>query len=119
MSADRLDVLLVDDDEDVLVGVEELLARRHAVRAVLDFRAAIAALATRVPDVIVCDLDLAPYRGDALLQLVAREHPQVRRVLYTASLSADDGAFDEVAHAVVIKPGTVRELYAAIEGDGE
>jgi DNA-binding NtrC family response regulator len=117
MSAKRLDVLLVDDDEDVLIATQALLERVHNVRAVGSFREALDELIRQVPDAIVCDLELAPYRGDALLAMVAREHPQVRRVLYTGSGLPDDPTLEGIAHRIVIKPGTFAELLASILGD--
>jgi DNA-binding NtrC family response regulator len=118
MSGKRLDVLLVDDDEDVLLATAALISQNHEVRAVSGLREAMYALVARVPDAIVCDLDLDPFRGDALLALIAREHPEVRRVLYTGSRRAVGGSsFDDVAHRVLLKPASLSELLAAITGD--
>jgi DNA-binding NtrC family response regulator len=113
----RLDVLLVDDDEDVLGPTAELLRTRHEVRVANGLREAVDQLVRRVPDTIVCDFDLPPYRGDVLLGLVAREHPEVRRVLYTASpLPATTVRFD-CAHSVLVKPASASALFAAVSGE--
>jgi DNA-binding NtrC family response regulator len=113
----RMDVLLVDDDEEVRGPIADLLRIDHDVRTAVGLREAVGELVSKVPDAIVCELDLQPYRGDVLLSLVAREHPSVRRVLYTFWPPPRDNCLGDVAHKVLIKPGTLEELLAAIAGD--
>jgi len=113
----RLDVLVVDDDDDVRGPTADLLRTRHHVRVANGLREAVDQLVRQVPDAIVCDFDLPPYRGDVLLGLVAREHPEVRRVLYTASpIEPTEVRFD-CAHSVLIKPASARALFAAVAGE--
>jgi DNA-binding NtrC family response regulator len=119
MAARRLDVLLVDDDEQVRGPVAELLSVRHEVRVASGLRDAVDQLVKRVPDAIICDFDLPPYRGDVFLALVAREHPEVRRVLYTGSLPSAVDCMTGVAHAVLTKPSTLAQLLAAIDDYNE
>jgi DNA-binding NtrC family response regulator len=113
----RMDVLLVDDDEEVLRANAELLQTMHDVRAVNGFREAMRELVRRVPDAVISDLELPPYRGDAFLQIVARSYPGVRRVLYTGSLAVEYARLKGVAHKVLLKPASLSELLAAIGGD--
>jgi DNA-binding NtrC family response regulator len=113
----RLDVLLVDDDHEVLGPTADLLRTRHDVRVANGLREAVDQLVRRVPDAIVCDFDLPPYRGDVLLGLVAREHPEVRRILYTASPLPDEGVRFDCAHSVLVKPATANALFAAVSGE--
>jgi DNA-binding NtrC family response regulator len=111
----RLNVLLVDDDPEVLRVTSWMLSARHDVRSVAGFREAMHELHERMPDAIVCDLELEPYRGDVFLSMVAREFPEVRRVLYTTALPS--GALQRVAHRILFKPSTFEELDEAITGD--
>lgn len=48
----------------------------------MGLRDAVHELARKVPDVIICAFDMPPYRGDALLDMIASEHPEVRRILF-------------------------------------
>ncbi len=112
----RLDVLLVNEDRSVCEPLAAQLGQRHEVRVAVGLRAAINELVQRAPDAIVCDLDLTPYSGDALLAMVARELPQVRRVLYTGPLDPGD-SFADVAHVTLPRQASLGELLAAIAGD--
>src|SRR4051812_21626746 len=98
----RLDVLLVGDDEGILESIGDLLRLRHEARVADGLREAVGHLVNKVPDAIICDLDLPPFRGDVLLSMVAREHPEVRRVLYTGSADLEMcGCLAAVAHVVL------------------
>jgi DNA-binding NtrC family response regulator len=114
----RLNVLYIEDDADSAAGVGEVLSMFHDVRVASGLREAVSMLAAAEPDVVLCDLDLGPYRGDVLLELVAREYPKVRRVLFTGSMPDDyvDVIARDLAHAVITKPGDLDELLRAIEG---
>jgi DNA-binding NtrC family response regulator len=116
MSDRRRYVLIVDDEPDVAMSVGELVAMEHEVRVVFGVREAIVEIAQRVPDVVVSDFDMPPFRGDALLHLVARECPQVRRILYTGSPPTmhEDLIDQGIAHAVLRKPSSAAELLEAI-----
>ena len=112
-----LDVLVVDDDVEEACVVARLLRARHSVRIAVGLRDAVHAIAQRVPDVIVCAHEMPPYRGDAFLAMIASEHPEVRRVLFSrsAEVALVDG--DAVVHAIVHKPVDAAKLLAAIASD--
>jgi hypothetical protein len=110
----RLDVLVVDDDVGTLQAAGRSLAVRHAVRQVIGLRLAVDEVVRRVPDALVAAYDLTPYRGDALLAMIAREHPQVLRVLLAPALTA---VLDGAAHHVLTAPYQLGELLAALGGD--
>jgi len=112
-----LDVLIVDDDIEEACVVARLLRAKHSVRIAVGLRDAVHAIAQRVPDVIVCAHEMPPYRGDALLAMIASEHPEVRRVLFSRSAEATVVDGDDVVHAVVRKPVNAAELLAAIVSD--
>lgn len=92
-----------------------LLRERHLVRIAIGLRDAVHEIARRVPDVVVCALDMPPFCGDALLSMVASEHPSVRRIL----LGAPDvrPITPDAAHAVVTRPLQPSALLAAIQDD--
>jgi DNA-binding NtrC family response regulator len=111
-----LDVLIVDDDVDQACGLARLLRSRHFVRIAVGLREAVHAVAHKVPDAIVCALDMPPYRGDALLAMVAREHPEVRRILYGRG-SQVALVRDDAAHVLVDGPHDAAAILAAIAED--
>ncbi|HEX8952589.1 MAG TPA: hypothetical protein VF945_12125 [Polyangia bacterium] len=112
----RKDVLLVNRDGLVCEALATALRERHDVRVSRGFRDAVGKIVWRPPDVIVCDVDLSPDRGDLLLAMVARELPRVRRVLYTNLLGAAR-AFAGVAHVTLPRRATLAELLEAIGGE--
>lgn len=112
-----LDVLVVDDDVEEACVVARLLRARHSVRIAVGLRDAVHAIAQRVPDVIVCAHEMPPYRGDALLAMIASEHPAVRRVLFSRSAEAALVDGNDIVHAVVHKPVDAAKLLAAIVSD--
>jgi DNA-binding NtrC family response regulator len=114
--AKRLDILVVNDSESAGREIAEHLRARHAVRIARGLRDAVDELVRRVPDAIVCDFELPPYRGDVLLSLVAREHPHVRRVLYVAAAPTADCL--DVAHVTLVAGTSFADLLAAL-GDGD
>jgi DNA-binding NtrC family response regulator len=111
-----LDVLIVDDDVEKACSLARLLRSRHFVRIAVGLREAVHAVAYKVPDAIVCALDMPPYRGDALLAMVAREHPEVRRVLYGQGPQVSLARYD-AAHAIVDGAHDAAKLLAAIADD--
>jgi response regulator RpfG family c-di-GMP phosphodiesterase len=117
-----LDVLVVDDDVADACAVARVLRQRHLVRIAVGLRDAVHEVAKRVPDVIIAAFEMPPYRGDALLAMVAREHPHVRRILFKHSrrgravLAAP--LSDDAAHTVLHDPLEPSLLLAAL-GDTE
>src|SRR5262249_15664579 len=108
-----LDVLLVSDCEKSCHAITYLLAPRFCVRIAIGLKAAVGELGLQVPDAIVCKLELTPYRGDALLSLVAREHPGVRRIL----CAADPGSqfVRDSAHVTLSPDDGIEALLAALD----
>jgi response regulator RpfG family c-di-GMP phosphodiesterase len=113
--ARRLDVLVVNDGMETGGAMVELLRMRAEVRVAHGLRRAVDELVRRVPDAIVCDQHLPPYRGDVLLAFVAREHPQVRRVLCLRSAEEELDCLVDAAHITLTAP-RADELLTAIVG---
>ena len=110
----RMNVLVVNHDEVVAELLGEALRPWHDVRIAHGLREAIEELAHALPDVIVCDQDLSPFCGDVLLAMIAREHPDVRRVLCVERVGG--GEFQNVAHDTVPRRAGIDRLLAAIRG---
>ncbi|MGZ3426218.1 MAG: response regulator [Polyangia bacterium] len=110
-----LDVLVVDDDVEEACAMARLLRQRHLVRIAVGLREAVHEIAKKVPDVVICAHEMPPYRGDALLAMIAREHPHVRRVLFSR-IPVGSFISDDAVHAVVAKPVDPAMLLAAVGG---
>jgi DNA-binding NtrC family response regulator len=109
-----LDVLVVDDDVEEACAVARVLRSKHFVRIAVGLRDAVHAIAWRVPDVIICAHEMPPYRGDALLAMIASEHPDVRRVLFNRGPGAAHVG-SSAAHAILAKPVDPVALLAAVD----
>jgi two-component system response regulator MtrA len=118
MTPAPLDVLIVEDDD----GLREILklhisGQGWPARAVGDGKAALAACAERLPDVVILDVMLPGISGiDVCLALRAQHHPSPAVLMLTARdaeadvvLGLDSGADDYVA-----KPVRPKELIARV-----
>lgn len=104
-------MLVVDDDVVHASALAKMLRTRYVVRIAVGLRDAVHQIAARVPHAIVCAYEMPPFRGDALLAMIAREHPEVRRVLF--SRHPIRAAVDAV-HATLSRPVEPHALLAAI-----
>lgn len=112
-------LLLVDDDPIVLRAIRRLLLGARPgweIDMAESGDAALQLLGTRTYDVVVTDLHMPRVDGVALLQRLKTEQPSVMRVIHSShveSLSRDQ--LEELAHAVVNKPGRPDELVLVLE----
>jgi two-component system C4-dicarboxylate transport response regulator DctD len=106
-------VLLVDDDRDVLEALGDWLRLEHDVQLAGGFPEAMAALLEGpLPDVVITDYDMPPYRGTDLLAIVAGRFPGIGRVLHTAS--DFDRREARVAHYILRKGCELRDFIDVI-----
>ncbi|CAN5293242.1 response regulator transcription factor [soil metagenome] len=84
---DALRLVLVDDHEMVLHGLSAMLAHFADEVAVVatatTYDAALAAVATHTPDVLLCDVRLGRESGLDLCRVVVAQHPTTKVVLLT------------------------------------
>lgn len=112
-------VLLVDDDPIVLRALRRLLLATRPgweIDMAESGAAALLLLETKTYDVVVTDLHMPVLDGIALLTRLKAEHPTVMRVIHSShieSLSPDQ--CQELAHAVLPKPGRPDELVVVLE----
>jgi DNA-binding NarL/FixJ family response regulator len=103
-------VFLVDDHRLVLSGVRSELADAvEVVGEASDVESAIEGIRSVVPDVVLLDVHFPGGGGLAVLEAVARTHPQVRFL----ALSVSDAAEDVIA---VIRAGARGYVTKAISG---
>ena len=131
MSVAQVTVLVVEDHDFQRRTILQILANLGAgdLLEAADGEAALTLLeAGKVPDVIVCDLDLPGMDGAELVKRIAASHPQVG-VVFASGLddeviAAADRDTREAGVRVLgalRKPLTARTLFAAIDeyGAGE
>ena len=112
-------VLLVDDDPIVLRALRRLLLGARPgweIDMAESAEAALVLLESKTYDVVVTDLHMPVLDGLALLNRLKTEQPSLMRVIHSShveSLSPDET--QEVAHAVLAKPGRPDELVVVLE----
>ena len=112
-------ILLVDDDPIVLRALRRLLLGARPgweIDMAESGRAALSLVESKTYDVVVTDLHMPALDGVALLGRLKTEQPNVMRVIHSShveSLAPDQA--QELAHAVLAKPGRPDELVVALE----
>lgn len=112
-------ILLVDDDPIVLRALRRLLLGSRPgweIEMAESVEAAFVRLGTGIYDVAVTDLHMPVLDGLSFLRRLKTEHPTVMRVIHSShveSLSPDQA--QELAHAVLSKPGRPEELAVVLE----
>jgi len=116
---DRPCILLADDNADMRDYVRRLLVPRYDVKVAADGEIALAAIADRMPDLLLADVMMPRLDG---LQLLARLRADPRTsMLPVILLSARAGEESRVegmrsgADDYLIKPFSARELLARVE----
>jgi len=112
-------VLFVDDEIDVLEGLENRL-RKHAgrwqMRFALGSDAAIRELRREAVDVVVSDMRMPGMDGGQLLDWVRERHPETVRILLSGATGPDGTLMlMPVAHQLLTKPCDSELLERAIE----
>lgn len=107
-------VLLIDDDPDVRESLRRMIALEHEVDAVGSVDRAMALLADRSYELVVCDMVMPGRSGLGFLEDVARRWPELpkRVVLMTgAMLDVDQIAlFAALGVQIVQKPIGLRDF---------
>ncbi|EPR41590.1 response regulator receiver protein [Desulfovibrio sp. X2] len=123
---DAVDVLLVDDEEEALALYGKRLARRGmSPRLARDAEEAFAAIAAKVPDVVVLDVRMPGMDGLTALARIKREHPGVQVLMLTGHASVEAavqgmerGAFDYLVKPVALED-LVQKIHEALGEGGE
>ena len=115
-------VLLVDDEEELVQALAERLELRgFAVRYALSGEAAVEAIGTDPPDLMVLDLKMPGMDGMEVLRHVKRTRPEIQVIMLTGHGSEKDaetawtlGVFDYMQ-----KPVDITVLVAALKRAAE
>jgi DNA-binding NtrC family response regulator len=112
-------ILLVDDDPIVLRALRRLLLGGRPgweIDMAESVEAALVLLEARSYDVVVTDLHMPTVDGVTLLQRLKTEQPTLMRVIHSSHVeSLTPEQAQELAHAVLTKPGRPDELVVVLE----
>lgn len=112
-----MDILLVDDDWQGLLGLGRFLSSEgHRVDAHQTPASALAACGSRNHDLLVSDFRLPGMNGLDLIRAVKAIQPGIRTILYSGLYTADtlDRARSQGVDKVLGKPIYIQDLLAAI-----
>jgi len=85
MTNDKANVLIVDDEEQMLLGMEAVLARMgHAVLRASNGQEALDTLARTKVDLVISDMKMPVMDGGELLTAAKQQFPQIPMVMITA-----------------------------------
>ena len=110
-------ILLVEDEESMIAGVEYALQREgYAVTVARDGAAALAALRESSPDLVLLDVMLPKHNGFEILERLRRAGRATPVILLTAKGGEADKVrgFDLGADDYVTKPFSLAELLARV-----
>ncbi len=112
-------ILVVDDEQSILLSIDTILqlAGINNVLTCSDSRQVIPIVKQRTPSVILLDLNMPHVDGEAILDQVAAEHPDIPIIIITGRIDTDtavecmkSGAFD-----YIVKPVEENRLLASVK----
>jgi DNA-binding response OmpR family regulator len=118
MSQNAVNILIVEDDETIALGlVAALENERFSVRHAATGEAALVAVTQLVPDLLICDIMLPGIDGLQVMRTVKNEHPTLPVIMLTAKSDEIDRVMglEMGADDYVTKPFSVRELLARVK----
>jgi|GEM_PF-1535663 DNA-binding NtrC family response regulator len=122
MNAQRLQVLLVDDEEPVLATTAAVLSEDFDIHSARDAGAALRLLALHRIDVLCTDFHMPGRNGIELLREATRLYPQLSGVLvtgYREYLDRKDQQQGQSLFYLVLKPYQPPDLIAMIRRAAE
>ncbi len=116
----RSRVLVADDNSDMRDYVCRLLSGRHDCQAVADGMAALEAIRSERPDLLVTDIMMPRLDGFGLIRAI-REDPELRDlpVIALSARAGEEASVEGVsagADDYLVKPFSARELIARVDG---
>ncbi|GHH01458.1 ATP-binding protein [Comamonas sp. JC664] len=114
-------VLLVDDNADMRAYVQRMLSGRYTVETAADGLAALEAVRTRRPDLVLSDVMMPGMDGFGLLRAL-RESPATADipVILLSARAGEEATVEGLsagANDYLVKPFSARELLARVEGN--
>ena len=110
-------LLLVDDEEEFVSALaERLQIRKYDVRVATSGEAALLAISTERPDIVLLDLKMPGIDGMETLKRIKARDPSIHVIMVTGSVDAQAGAQSLKAGAThhMVKPFDIETLCANI-----
>jgi len=111
-------VLVIDDEESILLAIDTTLQLAGITNIITcsDSRQALTIVEQKQPGVILLDLNMPHMDGEAILERISAEYPQIPIIIITGRIDADtavscikSGAFD-----YLVKPVDENRLIASV-----
>lgn len=83
---DEIHILIVDDQEDIALGLKDMLElhkSEYLVETAVDIQQALAAVARDIPMLAILDIRLGQENGLDLLTRIKKDHPQIACIMLT------------------------------------
>lgn len=112
-------ILIVDDEEAILLSIDTILqlAGMDNIITCSDSRQAIVLIERRKPGVILLDLNMPHIDGEAILEQITSQYPQIPIIIITGRIDAETavdcmktGAFD-----YIVKPVDENRLISSVK----
>jgi len=119
---DKLRVLLVDDEEELVFTLAERLKIRGVdAQAVTSGKAALEAIEQRSFDVVLLDVKMPGLGGLDVMRRIKSKDRKVQVILITGHGSAEDGAqgMQSGAFDYVMKPININDLLTRLQAAGQ
>ena len=112
----KCQILVVDDDQSVRESVAmSLMAAGYDVVGAEDGFRALSQLKTKLPDLILSDLDMPGMSGFELLSVVRRRFPQISTIAMSGAYVGNELPFGVIADGFFAKGGQSKNLLRTIE----
>ena len=114
-----IEVLLVDDELEMLVGLEKILSSRKnfKITAVQDPKAAMEIIKSKKFDLVLTDLKMKEYSGIDILQSVNEKYEETKVIIISGygTIEASVEAMQLGAFDFVEKPFTSKKLFECVD----
>ena len=116
MPMTKCQILVVDDDQSVRESVAmSLMAAGYDVVAAEDGFGALLQLKTKLPDLVLSDLDMPGMSGFELLSVIRRRFPQISTVAMSGAYVGDEVPFGVIADRFFAKGSQSQNLLRTIQ----
>jgi len=114
-----IEILLVDDHRVLLNGISASLSKNADLKVIGEVTDGYAALeflvqATRLPDLLITDLEMKGMNGLVLLQHLMEQYPDLKVIVLTQHDQYEKAAIDTGARGYILKDEKIEEIVNAI-----
>jgi len=117
MEANKLNILIVDDEKDVVEVLKGSLSRKgYEVDGALSGEEALEILKKQETDLILLDIVMPGLKGTEVAKIVKEKYPHTKIMVVTAFPKESEALTQEnITEGLFIKPFKLKELYTKLE----